>query len=141
MQHFFCTYVYLFELIFALLTFGDKGVRVLAGPVVNRLLCVNFSGFKISFSKWKTFFTEFTDKLFKIEEMEYLIHHNKVEMWPALCRFPILSSAVKVNLGHKFSQFIYSFKTRTFESWTYAVLSSFFPIHNEIKNWNFWMWL
>ena len=102
----------------ALLSFGDKGVRVLAGSFVNPVLCIKFPvGSKFHFSKWKTYFTEFTDKLFKIEEMEYLIHHNKVEMWPALCRFPILFSAVKVNLGHKFSQFIYSFKTRTFESW------------------------
>ena len=31
----FCSYGYLFELIFALLTFGDKGVRVLAEPFLR----------------------------------------------------------------------------------------------------------
>ena len=31
----FYTYGYLFELKFALLTFGDKGVRVLAGPFLR----------------------------------------------------------------------------------------------------------
>ena len=46
----FCTYDYLFDSIFALLTFGDKGVRVLAEPFL------------------------------KFEEMEYPIHYIKVEM-------------------------------------------------------------
>ena len=32
---FFCSYVYLFELIFALLTFRDNKVRVLAGPLLR----------------------------------------------------------------------------------------------------------
>ena len=35
LQHLFCTYGYLFELIFALLTFGDKGVRVSAGSFLR----------------------------------------------------------------------------------------------------------
>ena len=38
--------------------------------------------------------------------MEYLNHHVKFQMWPALCKFPILFSAVKLKLGHNVSQFI-----------------------------------
>ena len=107
-----------FELIFALLTFADTGVRVLAGSFVNLVVCAKFPvGSKFHFSKWKTYFTQFIDKLLKFEEMEYLIHHIKVEMWPALCKFSILFSAVKLKLGHNFSQFIYRFKIGTFESW------------------------
>ena len=33
LQHFFCTYSYLLELIYAFLTFGHKCVRALAGPI------------------------------------------------------------------------------------------------------------
>ena len=79
MQHFFCTYRYLFELIFCIINI------------------------------WR-YFTQFFNKFLKFEEMEYLIHHVKVEMLPTLCKVPILFSAVKFKLGHKFSQFIYRFK-------------------------------
>ena len=83
LQHFFCTHGYLFESIFALLTFRDKGVRVLAG-----------------------FFFKF-------------------EMWPALCKFPILFSTVKLKLEYNFSQFINRLKIQRLESWSQAVLPSF----------------
>ena len=43
--------------------------------------------------------------------MEYLIH--PVEMWPALCKFPILFSAIKLKLRHNFSQVINMFKIGT----------------------------
>ena len=33
-------------------------------------------------------FSQFIDKFLKFEEMEYLIHHVKFEMWPALCNSP-----------------------------------------------------
>ena len=49
--------------------------------------------------------------------MEHLIHHVKFEMWAALCKFPILFSAVRPKLGHDFSQFIYRFNIGTFDSW------------------------
>ena len=58
------------------------------------------------------------NKLLKFEEIEYLNHHVKVEMWPALYKFPALFSAVKFKLVHNFSQFIYRFKIGSFESWT-----------------------
>ena len=77
----------------------------------NPVVCANFPlGSKFHFSKWKTYFTQFIDKFLKFEEMEYLIHHVKVEMWPALCKFPILFSPVKLKLGRNFSQFIYRSK-------------------------------
>ena len=31
-------------------------------------------------SKWKTYFSQFIDKFFKIEEVEYLIHYVKFNM-------------------------------------------------------------
>ena len=48
-------------------------------------------------------------------EIECLIHHVNVEMWPALCKFPILFSAMKFKLRDNFSQFINIFKIGTFE--------------------------
>ena len=119
---FFCTSGYLFELIFALSTFWDKGVRVVAGSFVRSQilwLAQKFPvGLKFHFPKWKTYFTHFIDKFLKFGEMEYLIHHIKVEIRPALCRFSILFSAVKLKLEHNFSQFIYRFKIGTYEFWT-----------------------
>ena len=38
LQHFFCTYVYLLQLIFELSIFGEKRVRVLAAPFVKSKL-------------------------------------------------------------------------------------------------------
>ena len=75
------------------------------------------SGFKISFSHWKTYI-QFINKFLKFKEMQYLIHHVKVDMWPAVCKFPILFSAVKFNLVHNFFQFINRFKIVSFESCT-----------------------
>ena len=39
---------------------------------------------KFHLSKSKTYFSQFIDKLLKIEEVEYLIHNVKFNMWPAL---------------------------------------------------------
>ena len=39
---------------------------------------------KFHLSKWKTYFPQFIDKFFKIEEVEYLIHYVKFNMWQAL---------------------------------------------------------
>ena len=54
-------------------------------------------------------------------------------MWPDLCN-PIISSAVKLKLGHNFSELINRFKIGTFHSWTKDCPSKFFPIHKGIKN-------
>ena len=61
---------------------------------------------------------QFINKFLKFVEMEYLKRHIKVEMSPAMCKFPILFWAVKFKLGHNFSPFIYRFKIMSFESWT-----------------------
>ena len=81
---FFCIYGYLFELILALLTFGDKWVRVLAWPS-HRLKFLwyaqNFQWIQYSiFDQWKTYFSQLIDKFLKFEEMKYLVHDSKFEM-------------------------------------------------------------
>ena len=47
--------------------------------------------------------------------------------------FPTLFSTVKLKLGHHFSQFIYRFKTGTFESWTKAVAPSFWQFTKRFQ--------
>ena len=54
---------------------------------------------KFHFSQWKTYFTKFIDNFLKFVETEYLNHYFKFKMWPALCKFSILFSAVKLRLG------------------------------------------
>ena len=44
-----------------------------------KINCINMSS-KFHLSKWKTHFSQFIDKLFKIEEVEYLIHYVKFNM-------------------------------------------------------------
>ena len=113
LQHFFWSYGYLFELIFALLTFADKGVRVLARLFQKSKMryVQNFQQVKnFIFPNGETYFTQFMNKFFKFQEMEYLIHHVKVEVWLALYKLPILFSAVKFKLRRSFSQFVYRFK-------------------------------
>ena len=44
----------------------------------------------------------FIDEFLKFEDMEYLNHHVKFEMWPVLSKFRILFSAVKLKLGKTF---------------------------------------
>ena len=56
--------------------------------------------------------------------MEYLIHHVKFEMWPALCKSLNLFSTVKLKLRHKFG---------TFESCSLAVLTSFSQFTKRLK--------
>ena len=113
LQHFFWSYGYLLELIFALLTFADKGVRVLARVFQKSKMryVQNFQQVKnFIFPNGETYFTQFMNKFFKFQEMEYLIHHVKVEVWLALYKLPILFSAVKFKLRRSFSQFVYRFK-------------------------------
>ena len=58
--------------------------------VKNSVVCAKFPmGSKFHFSQWKTYFSQLTDKLLKFEEMEYLIHPAKFEIWSTLCKFPI----------------------------------------------------
>ena len=50
------------------------------------VLCAEYSStvLKIPFTQRKTYFSQFIDKFFKSEEVEYLIHYIKFNMWPAL---------------------------------------------------------
>ena len=84
LQHVFCSYDYLFEIVFTLLTFRDKWVRVLAGPFLrSKILSYsqNFQWVQNSmFPQWKTYFSQLIDKFLKFEEMESLVHHDKFEM-------------------------------------------------------------
>ena len=57
-------------------------------------------GSKFHFLQWKTYFTQFIGKFLTFEEMEYLIHHVKFEMWPLL---PVLTQAV-FNVGTAFGR-------------------------------------
>ena len=93
-------------------------------------MCNISSRFKISlFTNGKYILTN-SDKFLRFKEMEYLIHHVKVEICPALSKFPILFSAVKCKLRCRFSQFIYIFKIGTFDSWTQN------PGHNILELYN-----
>ena len=89
-------------------------------------------GSKVHFQQWKTHYPHFIDRSLKFKEMEYLIHHVKFEMWPALCKFPILFSTVKLQLRHN-SQFFHRFKIGTFESYSLAVISSFSQFTKKLK--------
>ena len=120
---FFCIYGYLLELIFPLLTFGDKRVRVLAGPFQrSKILCYVLNIHLV--------------QNFTFPNGKHILPHSlnswNLRKWnisfmvlrsPDLCKFQILFLAVKLKLGHNFSQFICRFKTGTSESWTKAVLS------------------
>ena len=109
----------LFELIFALLTFRDKGVRVLGGPFLRLKILRYAQNFQwvqnFIFPNGKHISSQLADKFLKFEEMKYLIHHVKFEMWPAFCKFPILFSKVKLKLGNNFSQFINSYSKLYFK--------------------------
>ena len=96
------------------------------------------NGFKVSFFPNGKHFNQFIEKFF--EEMKYRIHHVKFEIWPALCKFSILFSAVKVKLGHNFPIQLY---VQNWDFWFLDIgyISKFFPIHKEIENWDFWMLL
>ena len=87
LQHFFCNYGYLFGLIFALSTFGDKEVKVLPGPFLRSKILWYAQNFQwvqnSSFPNGKHIFPQIIDKFLKFEYMEYLIHHVKFEMCPA----------------------------------------------------------
>ena len=91
-------------------------------------MCKISNGLKISyFPNGKHILTN-SDKSLKFEVMEYLIHHVKVEIWPALCKFPILFSAMKFKLRHNISQVINLLKNET---------SKFFPNSQREGKWDF----
>ena len=96
-------------------------------------MCKISSGFKISYFPNGNHILTNSDKFLTFEEIEYVIHHVKVELCPALCKFPILFSAMQFQLKHNISQVINIFKIRTSKF--------FFPIHKEKENWDFWMLL
>ena len=70
------------------------------------------------FPNEKHIFPKFIDKFLKFEEVDYLIHHVKFEIWSVLCTFPISFSTVKFKLEQNVSQFIYRFKIGTFKLWS-----------------------
>ena len=72
---------------------------------------------KFHLSKWKTYFSQFIDKLLKIEEVEYLTHDVKFKMWRAL-----------FYINPLFSQYF----------WMLLLGCTLFPrIYKETENWNF----
>ena len=132
LQLFFCSFGYLFELIFALLTFRNNEVRVLTGPL-PRSKILRYTHFKwvrnSIFFPTENIFFPIIDTFLIFEEMEYLIHHTQFKMWAALCKFPILFSTVKLKFGNNFLQFINRFKIGTLESWpSVGCFSKFFSI-------------
>ena len=59
--------------------------------VKNSQVCAKFPiDAKFYFSQSKTYISQFIDKFLKFEEIENGIHHVKIEISPALCKFPIL---------------------------------------------------
>ena len=85
-------------------------------------------GSNFHFSQWKIYFSQFIflDKYLKFEEIEYLIHQVKFEMWPAfiLCKLSLFST-VNLELGHRFSQFILRLIIEIFECWFLVVVGTF----------------
>ena len=71
---------YLFELIFALLAFRDKGIRVLVGLLLRSKINWHVQTFpmvsKSIFLHWKTCFFQFIDKFLKFEEIECLSYSS-----------------------------------------------------------------
>ena len=120
-----------------IINFGNEGVRELAGPFQRSKPCgisKISNGFKISFFPMENiYFTQFINKFLQLEEMKYVNHRVKVKMWPALCNFPILFSAVKFKSGHNFSQLIYRFKIGNFDYWTWSVLRCFSQFTKGLK--------
>ena len=53
--------------------------------VKNPVLCAEYPmSSKFHSTKWKTYFSEFTDDFLKNEEVAHLIHYVKFKMWPVL---------------------------------------------------------
>ena len=50
------------------------------------VLCVEYPSneIKIPFIQMENIFSQFIDKFFKIEEVEYVVHYVKFNMWPAV---------------------------------------------------------
>ena len=93
---------------------------------------------KIPFFATESNFSEFIYKLLKLEEAECFIDQDKFEMQPVLCKFPILTSTVKLEFINSFSQFIHKSKTGTFDCWSLAALPSFSQFTEGFENWDFW---
>ena len=74
---------------------------------------------KFHLSKWKAYFSQFIDKLLKIEEVEYLIQYVKFKMWQALS---YANSLCFPNI---------------FELWCFILYTLFLPIYTEIDNCDF----
>ena len=124
-------YGYLFQLILAFLTFGNKGVKVLAGSFLRSNLLQYAQNFqwvqKPIFPYGKHIVIAILDRFLKFEE--------SFEMRQALCKFPIVFSVVKLKLEHNFSQFIHRFKLGLLNVGL-GCTSRVFPVHKEIENWD-----
>ena len=63
-------------------------LQMSVGPLLrakNYAICPEYPmSSKFDLSKWKTYFSQFIDKFLNNEELEYLIHYVKFEIWPAL---------------------------------------------------------
>ena len=95
-----CLPVWLDILIIKIWRSRDKCIDRAFPKVKNSLVCAKFPmSSKFHFSQWKTYFTKFIDNFLKFVETEYLNHYFKFKMWPALCKFSILFSTVKLRLG------------------------------------------
>ena len=113
--------VYLPKLIFPLLKFRDKGERVLAELFLRSKIL------------WYAQNFHWVQNSLKSEEREYLTHHVKFEMCPALSNFFISCSTVKFELGHNFSQFINRFQIGTLESQSQTVFPGFSKFTKKSK--------
>ena len=92
------------------------------------------SKFHFSQCQWKTYFSQFIDKFFKFQEMDYLIHYVKFEILKYDHPYvPILFSIVKLKLGLNFCKFIYRFKTGIFECLFQPVFPRFFQSTAGLK--------
>ena len=114
------------------IAFRNKGVKVLAGPFLRSKILSHVQNTIFLNGKHIYIFFYFIDKFLKFEEMEYLIHHVRFEMWLFFCKFPILLSKGKLKLEHNFSQFINSYSK--LELWSLGLRVYFQVFANPQRN-------
>ena len=135
----FCTYGYLFGFIFVLLTFGDKGVRVLAGPFLRLKILWYVRIFQwvqnYSFPKENCIFPNSLINSWNLRKWNI-----SFIMLSLKCGWRCVNSPHFIFNG-KFHHFIYRFKN--WDLWIFVLdcTAKFFPIHKEIENCDVWMLL
>ena len=68
----------------------------------NSVVCAEFPmGSKFNFSQWKIYFSKFIfiDKYWKLKKTEYLIHHTKFKIWPALFMYILFIFNSETQIG------------------------------------------